>query len=65
MGMPKTKAECDKAIARAEGEIARTKALLAEAKRGKNGYNTGSLENIIAEKKAFIAELKAHRKTLK
>ena len=38
MGMPKTKADCDKAIARAEGEIARTKALLAEAKRGKNGY---------------------------
>ena len=51
MGMPKTKADCDKAIARAESDIARIKALLAEAKRGKNGYNTGTLENQIAEKK--------------
>lgn len=65
MGMPKTRADCDKAIARAEGEIARLKAKLAEATRGKNGYNTGSLESGIAEKKAFIAELKAHKKTLK
>ena len=65
MGMPKTKADCEKAIARAESDIARIKALLAEAKRGKNGYNTGTLENQIAEKKAYIAELKAHKKTLK
>lgn len=65
MGMPKTKADCDKAIARTEGEIAQFKAKLAEAKRGKNGYNTGSLESIIADKKAFIAKLKAHKKTLK
>lgn len=64
-GTPKTKADCDKEIARLEGSIARTKALLSEAKRGKNGYNPGSLEMSIANMKAEIAKLKAHRKSLK
>jgi len=68
MGMPKTKAECDKQIAYLEGDVEGWKAKLADVKSRKNaGWQTvaGHYQDMIAKKKAEIAKLKAHRKSLK
>ena len=61
MGMPSTKAECDEKIAWLKGEIAKHQAAL----KGNNGYSKDHLRNSIADKKADIAKLQAHKKTLK
>ena len=61
MGMPSTKAECDEKIAWLKGTIAKEQALL----KGNNGYGKDSLRMSIANKKAEIAKLQAHKKTLK
>ena len=68
MGMPKTKADCDEQIARLEGDVEGWKSKLADVKNRKDaGWKTaaGHYQDMIAKKKAEIAKLKAHKKTLK
>ena len=59
--MPSTKAECDARIAQLKGFIAHKQADL----KGNNGYDKDSLRRAIADHKADIARLQAHKKTLK
>ena len=70
MGMgPKTKAECDRAIASKQGEIAHMKATIASMPNGKpsssEACNKGMARHRLAGLQAELASLKALRKTLK
>ena len=70
MGMPKTKAECDKEIARLKDQIESKKEALARSKaRHGNGFDTrseqGSLKDEIENCKKRIKSLQEHKKTLK
>ena len=70
MGMPKTKADCDREIARLKGRIESCKAELARAKERQGpGWNTttvqGQMRDEIASCKKKIAQLQAQKKTLK
>lgn len=64
---PKTKAECDREIARLEGQLASQKATLARMK-GNPGYGPvaiASVKESIESTKGQIAKMKALRRTLK
>ena len=61
MGMPSTKADCDKRIAQLKRNIAGYQAKI----KGNNGYDKDYMRECIAKCKAEIAELQAHKKTLK
>lgn len=70
MGMnPKTKADCDYAIANKQGQIAHMKATIASMPNGKPGSseacNKGVARSQLANMQAELARLKALRKTLK
>lgn len=70
MGMPKTKAECDKEIAYLKDRIEKHKEALARSKaRHGNGFDTrseqGSLKDEIENCKKRIKSLQEHKKTLK
>ncbi|MBR4452814.1 MAG: hypothetical protein IKS33_00985 [Bacteroidales bacterium] len=76
MGMPSTKAECDRKIAELEGQLERKKAELANVKRttaesrrrGTNVSCTGAVNGLnctIASIKAEIAKVKAYKKKCK
>lgn len=58
MGMPSTKAECDREIANKKAEIARIQA-------GIHLGDKGMKKTQIAGLKGYIARLQAHKKTLK
>ncbi|MBE6338930.1 MAG: hypothetical protein E7068_09055 [Lentimicrobiaceae bacterium] len=63
MGMPSTKAECDKEIAKKKREIEYTKVSLSKAPKN-TPYSMG-LKDKIASLKGDIADLQAHKRTLK
>ena len=70
MGMPKTKAECDREIAYLKDRIEKHKEELARAKaRHGNGFNTttlqGQCKDEIESCKRKIKSLQEHKKTLK
>lgn len=79
MGMPSTKAECLRriqgcldTIASYQGFLAQQQAKLKSIKgadtqnfRGLYRHNIAEYKNLIAQKKAEIAKLKLHMKTLK
>lgn len=64
---PKTKADCDREIARLEGQIASQKASLARMK-GNPGYGPAAIASAkasIENSKGELAKMKALRRTLK
>ena len=70
MGMPKTKADCDREIAYLKDRIEKHKEELARAKaRPGNGFDTrsvqGSCKDEIERCKKKIKALQEHKKTLK
>ena len=69
MGMePKTKADCDRLIAREEGLLAQKKRVYEEMKGAGSGYSKSTLaaqKASIETTKGEIAKLKAIRRTLK
>lgn len=62
---PKTKAECDREIARLEHTLGMRKVDLERYKMQKQEACVSSCKQSIEQTKARIAELKALRKTLK
>ena len=68
MGMPKTKADCEREIAHLKGEIERNKANIAIYKAHKDaGWQNAvaQAQGNIAQCKQKIAGLQAHKKSLK
>lgn len=70
MGMPKTKADCEREIAYLKDRIDKHKEALARSKaRHGNGFDTrseqGSLKDEIENCKKRIKSLQEHKKTLK
>lgn len=61
MGMPSTKAECEKEIALKKSKIASLQAQLPTSAPNYKSY----LRQSIAQLKGEIAQLQAHKKTLK
>ena len=70
MGMPKTKADCDKEIARLKDRIEQKKEVLAQAKANhRPGWDTRSVQMSCKDEietcKKQIKSLQEHKKTLK
>ncbi len=65
MGMPKTKAECDKAIADKKVQIANAKATVASYKSQGFTQAAKTHQGWVAKYQAELAELQALKKRLK